>query len=173
MPYELSNLIADCREALAAGPLDRALPEISKALRQLVRNPVFAAETFAPDASAGRRELYHDADHDFYVLAHVQEPGKKGKPHDHGDSWAVYGNVSGVTIMTEWRRANEDPDHVALQEARTYDLGPGDANAFGPRVLHSTEHKGKAFVIRVTGTDLDAIPRYHFRSKSDRLLEKA
>jgi hypothetical protein len=28
-------------------------------------------------------------------------------------------------------------------------------------------------VIRVTGTDLDAIPRYRFRPKTDKILERA
>jgi len=26
-------------------------------------------------------------------------------------------------------------------------------------------------VIRITGTDLDAIPRYHFRAKTDKIVE--
>ena len=30
----------------------------------------------------------------------------------------------------------------------------------------------KAWVIRVTGTDLDAIPRYRFRPKTDKIVEK-
>ena len=39
-----------------------------------------------------------------------------------------------------------------------------------PGVIHSTEHQQKAWVIRVTGTDLDKLPRYHFR-KQDKILE--
>jgi hypothetical protein len=27
--------------------------------------------------------------------------------------------------------------------------------------------------IRITGTDLDAIPRYHFRTKTDKIVEAA
>jgi hypothetical protein len=38
-------------------------------------------------------------------------------------------------------------------------------------VIHSTAHPKKAWVIRVTGTDLDAMPRYRF-GKRDRILEK-
>ena len=36
-------------------------------------------------------------------------------------------------------------------------------------MIHSTAHPEKAWVIRVTGTDLDKLPRYHFR-KQDRIL---
>jgi len=51
-------------------------------------------------------------------------------------------------------------------------LRAGETRAYGPGVIHSTEHPQKAWVIRVTGTDLDAIPRYRFRAKTDRIVEK-
>jgi predicted metal-dependent enzyme (double-stranded beta helix superfamily) len=152
---------------------EAALSQIARHLAELCADPVFVHETFDEDAPLGRRELHRDPTYDFRVLAHVQAPAKKGKPHDHGASWAVYGTAKGVTRMTDWRRVGDDPDHVVLAPVRVYDLGVGEAHYSGPHVLHSTEHPEKAWVIRVTGTDLDAIPRYHFRSKSDRMLEQA
>jgi hypothetical protein len=51
--------------------------------------------------------------------------------------------------------------------------GASDSGAPGlSRSLHSTAHPNKAWVIRVTGTDLDVLPRYHF-GKQDRMLEQA
>jgi hypothetical protein len=74
--------------------------------------------------------------------------------------------------MTEWRRTNpESESHVELVAASKYGLGPGETMAYGPNVIHSTAHKDKAWVIRVTGTDLDKLPRYHFR-KQDKILEQ-
>ena len=32
-------------------------------------------------------------------------------------------------------------------------------------------HLGELGEIRITGTDLDAIPRYHFRAKTDKIVE--
>ena len=49
---------------------------------------------------------------------------------------------------------------------------PGETKAYGPGVIHSTAHPKKAWVIRVTGTDLDVLQRYHF-GKQDRMLEQA
>jgi hypothetical protein len=119
----------------------------------------------------GKRVLFHDKELDFYVLAHVQEGGKKGKAHSHGSSWAIYGNAKAVTDMTEWRRVNLASDeHYELTMSSQYGLGVGQTRAYGPGVIHSTEHKQKAWVIRVTGTDLDKLPRYHFR-KQDKILE--
>jgi hypothetical protein len=39
-------------------------------------------------------------------------------------------------------------------------------------VLHSTAHPAKAWVIRVTGTDVDAIPRFRFKPERDRIVER-
>jgi hypothetical protein len=103
----------------------------------------------------------------------VQEGGKRGQPHSHGTSWAIYGNARNVTEMTEYRRVNpEDEDHVVLAPSSKYMLRPGDTRAYGPGVIHSTAHPEQAWVIRVTGTDLDTLPRYHLR-KQDRVLESA
>jgi hypothetical protein len=75
--------------------------------------------------------------------------------------------------VTEWRRINpEHEGHAALEAARKYRLGPGETRAYGPGVIHSTAHPEKAWVIRVTGTDLDRLPRYRF-GKQDRILERA
>src|SRR5262245_37635561 len=110
---------------------------------------------------------------DFYVLAHVQEGNKTGKPHSHGSSWAIYGNAREYTEMTEWRRTNpESEEHAVLRPVSSYRLGPGETKAYGPGVIHSTAHPKKAWVIRVTGTDLDVLPRYHF-GKHDRVLAQA
>jgi hypothetical protein len=38
-------------------------------------------------------------------------------------------------------------------------------------MIHSTAHPKKAWVIRVTGTDLDNLPRYRFRPKMDKIVE--
>jgi hypothetical protein len=86
---------------------------------------------------------------------------------------AIYGNALGVTEMTEWRRVNpENDDHAELAATRRYSLGPGQTRAYGPGVIHSTAHPQKAWVVRVTGTDLDKVSRYHF-GKADRILQSA
>jgi hypothetical protein len=174
MAYTLERFCADHRALLTSGqPLDKALPQIAEKLAVLLKNPEFVSETFTDDTPVGRRTLHHDPETDVYVLAHVYEGPKKGTPHSHGASWAVYGTAREVTIMTEWQRANPESEPSAvLEQVAHYDLGPGETRAYGPGAIHSTEHPRKAWVVRVTGTDLDAIPRYRFRAKTDRILEK-
>jgi hypothetical protein len=173
MTYTLAEFCAESRAILKSQPLPNALPRIAERLGRLLVDPAFVAATFSDDMPPGRRVLHHDPDTDFYVLAHVQEGNKVGKPHSHGASWAIYGNAREYTEMTEWRRTNpEHDDHAELVPVSKYRLGPGETKAYGPDVIHSTAHPEKAWVIRVTGTDLDVLPRYHF-GKQDRILQQA
>jgi hypothetical protein len=173
MPYMLKDFCADL-SAILKSKRDSGLPDIASKLSVLLANAAFVRETFSDDTPIGRRELWHDPETDVYVLAHVQEGAKVGKPHSHGASWAIYGTARGVTEMTEWRRVNgADEEGALLEKAEEYALGPGQTQAYGSGVIHSTAHPQKAWVIRVTGTDLDAIPRYRFRPTTDKILERA
>ncbi len=172
MPYTLPDFCRDVSVTLKAKG-QNGLPDIARKLTDLLNNPAFIAATFSDDMPPGRRELWHDPDTDAYVLAHVQEGGKVGKPHSHGASWAIYGTARGVTEMTEWRRVN--PAHeegLVLEKGRQYALGPGQTRGYASGAIHSTAHLQTAWVIRVTGTDLDAIPRYHFNANTDKIMEK-
>ena len=173
MAYTLDDFCSESRAILKAEPLSNALAQIAERLARLLANPAFVAGTFSDDMPPGKRVLHHDPETDFYVLAHVQEGSKVGKPHSHGSSWAIYGNAREHTEMTEWRRTNpESEDRAVLKAVSKYRLGPGQTRAYGPGVIHSTAHPRKAWVIRITGTDLDVLPRYHF-GKQDRMLEQA
>ena len=174
MAYTLAQFCADHHAILTSGqPLAKALPQVADKLAVLLNNPEFVAATFSDDTPIGRRTLHHDPATDVYVLAHVYEGPKQGTPHSHGASWAVYGTARAVTEMIEWRRTNpESEPNAVLEPAASYSLGPGETRAYEPGVVHSTAHPRKAWVIRVTGTDLDAIPRYRFRAKTDKIVEK-
>jgi hypothetical protein len=175
MAYTLEQFCAESHAMLKwNGRIEASLLQIADRLKQLLANPDFVAATFDEDMPPGKRVLHHDADTGMYVMAHVQEAGKGGSPHSHGTSWAIYGNAKGVTEMTEWHRVNpESEDHAVLEVFDKYAVGPGQTGAYGPHVIHSTAHPAKAWVIRITGADLDTVPRFHFHPRRDKILEKA
>lgn len=173
MAYALDQFCKDLNSAIKTKG-QAGLPELAEKLKGLLTNPDFVAATFSEETPPGKRVLWHDPETDAYVLAHVQQAGKGGNPHSHGASWAIYGNARGYTEMTEWRRVNaEGEDAVTLEKSDVYTLGPGQTRAYGSGVIHSTRHPEKAWVIRITGTDLDKIQRYAFRPRKDKILEKA
>lgn len=168
--YGLGEFCADLHDLLIAKGVG-ALPDIAEKLKLLLANPAFVVAAFA-GAPPPQRLLHHDPVTDAYVLAHVQPAGKSGRPHSHGASWAIYGTARGATEMTEWRRINPESDeHAELAASDRYVLRTGQTRAYGPHVIHSTAHPEGAWVIRITGTDLDKLPRYHFRPRQDRIVE--
>jgi hypothetical protein len=171
MPYTLENFCADCRTQLKSGkPLDVQLSAMAESLSRLLATPEFVASTFKPEDDFTKKELHHDPDLDYYVLAHVHQGPKEGPPHSHGASWAIYGTAMGVTGMKEWERSNPESEEAAvLRMAEHYELKQGQTRGYGPHRIHSTIHPAKAWVIRVTGTNLDALPRYRFNKKRDRI----
>lgn len=175
MAYTLEQFCHDSRHILAGdGDIQSRIDGVAAKLADLLRNDEFVRETFPNDDLPAKRELYHDPDHDFYVLAHIQKGGKKGMPHSHGASWAIYGNATGFTRMREYKRTNPESEEAAvLEKVAEYDVKAGDTKAYGPGYIHSTEHPETCYVIRLTGTDLDQIPRYRFRKMRDKVLEEA
>ncbi len=171
MGYALDNFCTDIHKILSDDQSQSSLEQVAGKLQQLVSNPDFIAATFSDDTPPGKRELWHDPDTDAYVLAHVQKAGKGGHPHSHGKSWAIYSNCKGYTEMTEWLRTNSgDDDHAELEIKEVYRIGPGDTKAYGPGMIHSTAHPEKAWVIRITGGDLDYVPRFRFDPRKDKIL---
>ena len=159
-----------CSSDLGADGIDT----LTRKLETLMADPGFAAMAFPGDPPPGKRVLFHDTNSDARVQAHVHAPEKTGTPHSHGESWAIYGSVRGYTDMIEWKRVNpESEDRAVLQPVSRYRLSAGEARAYAPHKIHSTAHPEKAWVIRIIGTDLNAIPRYRFRAGRDTLLADA
>ena len=174
MAYDLERFCAETRATLqSSDALADKLARISKKLAALLAEPAFVASAFVGDPPPGQRLLYRDAATDFHVLAHVQRGGKSGMPHSHGTSWAIDGSARGFTDMTEWRRVNPESEPQAeLEAASKYRLEQGRTHFYAPHVMHSTAHPEKAWVIRVTGTDLDHLPRFRFDPRKDKIVER-
>ncbi len=163
MAYTLEQFCKDSHDALSADPGPGGRERIRACLEKLLANADFVAEHLS-DQSQGKTLLHHDPETGFYAMAHGTDDGKTGKPHDHGASWAVYGQASGVTNMSVWRRTDDGSaaDHAEIEIERTFPLEPGVAALFDSSVIHSTAHPGKARWVRVTGTDLDTIKRFSY-----------
>jgi hypothetical protein len=66
--------------------------------------------------------------------------------------------------MTEWRRTDgkSDPGPASIEVMRQYRLEPGHAGTYDIRAIHNIEFPDGARFVRVTGTDLERIPRLKF-----------
>ena len=107
---------------------------------------------------------YRDAHLGFCVLAHINREPRASPPHDHGSSWAIYGQATAYTDMTEYRRLDgaRGPGEARLEVARRYRLEPGHAGLYDVGAIHAIAYGQNARFVRVTGADLEHVPRLKF-----------
>jgi predicted metal-dependent enzyme (double-stranded beta helix superfamily) len=168
MPYDLDQFIADCRTTLARDPGPAGRNDVMKNLERLLNNRDFLATYCGEDQPAGIKVLYEDSKLGFQVLSHVMDKARVSPPHDHGKSWAIYGQATKYTDMTEWQREDDGKDakHAKLKPVKKYRLNPGQAGIYQDGAIHSIDYPDKARFVRVTGTDLDKIDRVKFDPKT-------
>lgn len=174
MAYTLAQFAADCHEALTRDPGPGGRETVRARLETLLAEPDFVA-ALSPGGS-GKAVLHHDPETGIYVMAHGADGGgRKGRPHDHGASWAVYGQATGITEMTVWERTDDRsrPGHAVLEDIHAFTLEPGSAALFDTGIIHSTAHPRPARWVRVTGTDLDAIERHAYDPERQRMTRMA
>ena len=164
MSYTLEQFSADCRRILTREPGPAGREKVRGKLAQLLAEEDFIAAHCGPDAPVGRHTLYDDAALGFQVLAHIMKNDHDGRPHDHGSSWAIYGQAVKHTDMTVWKRLDDaSVDGKAdIERDRQFRLEPGDVGIFNEATIHSISYPGGGRFVRVTGTDLDRIKRSRF-----------
>ena len=161
MAYTLEQYAADCRAALLKDPGPAGREFVRQYTERASTDSSFVAKYFGPDESSDRKILYEDPDLHFCILSHVYRGARNSSPHDHGPSWAVYCQVSGVTEMTDWRMT-EKPENGRpgkVEKLRTYDLTPGTAHVYNEGDLHSPRRENDTRLIRIEGRDLTKVKR--------------
>ena len=132
MPYDLDQFIADCRAILAREPGPAGREQVRVGLERLLANEDFVRRTCGDDAPQGLNVLYEDLELGFQILAHINDKARVSPPHDHGASWAIYGQATKYTDMIEWEREDDGADaaHAKLRPVKKYRLDPGHAGIY-------------------------------------------
>ena len=171
MPYDLDQFTSDCRTILAREPGPSGREEVRLKLEQLLSNKDFI-ETYCGDSvPRGLKLLYEDPKLGFQILAHINDKARVSPPHDHGASWAIYGQATHYTDMIEWEREDDgaSTDKAKLRPVKKYRLTPGKAGIYQDGKIHSIDYPDYARFIRVTGTNLDNIQRVRFDLESGKV----
>lgn len=164
MSYSLDQFVSDCRSILKRDPGPNGREEVRTRLERLLSNNGFVEEYCGEHAPRGLKVLYEDPELGFQVLAHINDKARTSPPHDHGESWAIYGQASHYTDMIEWEREDDgsDPGKAKLKPVKKYRLLPGHAGIYQDGKIHSIDYPDRARFVRVTGTNLDRIYRVSF-----------
>jgi predicted metal-dependent enzyme (double-stranded beta helix superfamily) len=163
MGYTLEQFAEGCRRLLQADPTPSGRREICALVQEVLKDEAFLTRHLGDDVPE-RKILYEDPTLGFCILAHVYQGAKESQPHDHGPSWAIYGQARGETEMTDWELitpATEDrPGKV--RRRRTYNLKPGTAHVYNEGDLHSPRRAGPTRLIRIEGQNMDRVHRLRY-----------
>jgi len=165
MAITLENLAADCHAALKAQPGTPGREQVRKLVEQALADADFVA-TYIPPGTPERHLLYEDAELGFAILAHGYVGAKGSKPHDHGPSWAIYGQAAGETVMTDWDCVARPTDGAPGKAVANHDyvMKPGDAYLYDVGVLHSPERTGDTRLLRIEGLNMSKVKRFPYES---------
>lgn len=165
MPMTIEQFAAQCHDALRTHPDTAGREKVTALVRQVLQDPDFVAAAI-PDGTPERKVLYEDPELGFTILAHAYDGAKSSKPHDHGPSWAIYGQASGETIMTDWECLARPAEGKPGQARRKHDytLKPGDAYLYEPGVLHSPRRDAATRLLRIEGLNMDRVKRQPYEA---------
>ena len=166
MAYTLEQLSADIRAALKADPGIGGKQAVCTLVSKVLQDKEFAARHLTADQCKPRKVLYEDPELGFCICGHVYEKPAHGQPHDHGSSWAIYGQATGVTEMTEWKivEKGEAGKPSLVEPVTTYEMHPGDVRFYDVGTVHSPRREAPVKLIRVEGKNLDHVKRSNIKA---------
>jgi hypothetical protein len=163
MAQTLEEFAKLAHDTIKAHPGPAGRVKVCEALRALLADKDFVAKTI-PDETPDRKVIYEDPEFGFCILAHHYRGAKESTPHDHGPSWAIYGQAVGQTDMTDWSlvqpASGDTPGKV--RKVKTYSLTPGMAYVYNEGDLHSPSRKSSTKLIRIEGLNMEKIKRAKF-----------
>jgi predicted metal-dependent enzyme (double-stranded beta helix superfamily) len=165
MTTTLEGFAAKCHDLLKAEPGPAGRDKVRALLEAALKDGAFVSR-YLDDKTPERKILYEDPELRFCILAHSYKGAKMSPPHDHGPSWAIYGQAHGETEMSDYRLlepASEDtPGKVKM--LRSYKLTPGIAHVYNEGDLHSPSRAGPTRLIRIEGVNMEKVKRLKFEA---------
>ena len=171
MGYTLQSFATECRRLLQEDPGPKGRERVSETLRLALQDEAFVEASVGDDVPE-RKVLYEDPDLGFCILAHSYKGASESRPHDHGPSWAIYGQAVKHTEMTEWKRTDDGsvPGKATIEKAKTYRMERGQTGIFQDHAIHSIAYPAGARFIRVTGTNLETIARGRYNLEAGTMV---
>ena len=165
MAYTLEQMADDLRAELSRKTATDCSETLCRIVSRALIDDDFVAKHLRDRAEGEdpRAVLFEDADLGFCICGHVYEGAAESGPHDHGSSWAIYGQAEGMTEMTDWKIVNAGSGDrpVRVVPERTYQLTRGDAHFYGVGAVHSPKRVSSTRLLRVEGANLDHVQRSH------------
>ena len=165
MSLTLQSFAAHVREILEMNNTHAGREQVAALLRDALKDRPFVDSLF--DGASPERKLVHeDPGLGFCILAHRYTDARDGGPHDHGPSWAIYGQADGVTVMSDWVPvgAVSADGRAKVKKVREYELTPGVAHVYNEGEIHAPRRAGPTRLVRIEGVNLEGVRRGRYEA---------
>ncbi len=165
MGYTLEQFSAECHRILKADSGSEGRKKVSALVQDVLKDEQFIAAHLGDDVPE-RKVIYEDPELGFCILTHVYRGAKESNPHDHGPSWAIYGQARGETEMSDWELVElaSDGKPGKVRHVKTYTLKPGMAHIYNEGDLHSPRRAAPTRLIRIEGKNMDKVKRLAYQA---------
>lgn len=166
MAYSLEQLASDIRATLRVDSGKSGKEKVCGIVSKALMDDAFVAKHLTADQCKPRKVLYEDPELGFCICGHVHEDKAIGKPHDHGSSWAIYGQAQGTTEMTDWTivKKGEGENPALVEPSKVYTMKRGDCQLYDVGVVHSPNRQAPTKLIRIEGKNLDHVKRSNIKA---------
>jgi hypothetical protein len=165
MSFTLESFAADVQRILQRDPGPAGREQVRRLVEEALQDRQFIA-AHVNDDTPERQVIYEDPELGFCVCAHVNRGAREANPHDHGSSWAIYGQAFGETEMSDWQivepAAEAQPGKV--RRARVYSLKPGMAHLYNEGDVHSPKRVAATGLLRIEGKNTAKMKRLAYKA---------
>jgi len=165
MGFTLDTFASECRRLLKAEPSPAGREKVRTLVEEVLKDEKFVS-AYVNENTAERQVLYEDPDLGFCICAHMNKGAKGSNPHDHGSSWAIYGQAIGETEMSDWEilEAAAEGKPGKVRRARVYMLKPGMAHLYNEGDVHSPRREATTGLIRIEGKNTRKMTRLAYQT---------
>jgi hypothetical protein len=165
MAFTLESFASDVHRILREDPSPLGREKVRNLVQEALKDEKFVG-AYVNDNTPDRQVIYEDPELGFCICAHVNRDPREANPHDHGSSWAIYGQAFGETEMSDWEvlesAAEGKPGKV--RRARVYTLKPGMAHIYNEGDVHSPKRVAATGLLRIEGKNTTKMKRFAYKA---------
>ena len=165
MGFTLDTFASECRQILKADPGPVGRGKVRELVQEVLKDEKFLA-TYLNDNTPDRQVIYEDPELGFCICAHMNREAREANPHDHGSSWAIYGQAFGETEMSDWEviEPASEGNPGKVRRGRVYALKPGMAHIYNEGDVHSPKRVSTTGLIRIEGKNTQKMKRLAYKA---------
>ena len=165
MDFTLDTFASECHKILAEDPSPKGRGKVRDLVQEVLKDEKFLA-TYLNENTPDRQVLYEDPELGFCICAHLNRDAREANPHDHGSSWAIYGQAFGETEMSDWEivEAAAEGKPGKVRRGQVYSLKPGMAHIYNEGDVHSPKRVATTGLIRIEGKNTQKMKRLAYKA---------